>query len=72
MTNGPMKTGDLSKAERWADVPVAVRTVLANLPADPMDLLSEQDKAELQDALDRIAATRRRAWAEGQHLPVGY
>jgi hypothetical protein len=67
----PMKSGDLDDAERWGDVPVAVRSLLASLPPSPMDFLTEEDKAELQDALDRIAATRRRAYAKAQHWSVG-
>lgn len=66
-----MKTGSLDDAERWADVPVAVRDILANLPVDPRDFLTAQDKLELQDSLDRIAASRIRAWANGRHLSVG-
>lgn len=67
----PMKTGDLNDAKRWADVPVALRSVLNALPADPRDLLTDEDKAELSKALANIATTRRRAWAKGQHLNVG-
>lgn len=44
--------------------------VAADLPSDPLDLLTEQERADLHRDLERMAHMRRRAASNAANIPL--
>lgn len=56
------READMSERERWA---------AADLPSDPRDLLSDEERCALNKDLERMAKMRRRAAANAANMYVG-